>query len=74
MNKVNVAGVGMISFVKPGQSEPYAVMGAEAARLAPQDVRWHESLAGLLRLAGRLDEAEAHEREAKRLRNNGSRR
>jgi len=37
MNKVNVAGVGMISFVKPGQSEPYAVMGAEAARLALAD-------------------------------------
>ena len=27
-----VAGVGMIPFVKPGTSEPYHVMGAEAAR------------------------------------------
>lgn len=32
-----VAGVGMIPFVKPGASEPYHLMGAEAARLALAD-------------------------------------
>ena len=32
-SRVYVAGVGMIPFVKPGASEPYHVMGAEAARL-----------------------------------------
>ena len=32
--KVVVAGVGMIPFTKPGRSEPYDVMGAEAARRA----------------------------------------
>ncbi len=37
MANVHVAGVGMIPFVKPGQSEPYAVMGAEAAKLALSD-------------------------------------
>ena len=37
MTNVHVAGVGMIPFVKPGQSEPYAIMGAEAARLALSD-------------------------------------
>jgi len=34
---VHVAGVGMIPFSKPGASEPYHVMGAEAARLALAD-------------------------------------
>ncbi|SPA54632.1 lipid-transfer protein [Cupriavidus taiwanensis] len=34
---VVVAGVGMIPFRKPGQSDPYAVMGANAARLALED-------------------------------------
>ncbi|GMV54569.1 MAG: lipid-transfer protein [Betaproteobacteria bacterium] len=37
--KVFVAGVGMIPFVKPGASEPYFVMGANAARVAMQDAR-----------------------------------
>ncbi len=32
-----VAGVGMIPFKKPGQSDPYAVMGANATRLALED-------------------------------------
>ena len=34
---VVVAGVGMIPFKKPGQSESYSVMGATAARLALED-------------------------------------
>lgn len=34
---VHVAGVGMIPFSKPGASEPYHVMGVEAARLALAD-------------------------------------
>ena len=37
--KVFVAGVGMIPFAKPGQSEPYMVMGERAARLALEDAR-----------------------------------
>ena len=37
MDKVVVAGVGMIPFAKPGSSDPYDVMGAEAARLALTD-------------------------------------
>ena len=36
-NKVFVAGVGMVPFAKPGASESYLVMGANAARLALQD-------------------------------------
>ena len=36
-NKVYVAGVGMIPFLKPGKSETYDVMGAEALRLALAD-------------------------------------
>ena len=36
-SKVVVAGVGMIPFAKPGASEPYDIMGAEAARLALKD-------------------------------------
>jgi acetyl-CoA acetyltransferase len=35
--KVFVAGVGMIPFKKPGTSEPYDVMGAQAVRLALAD-------------------------------------
>ncbi|KAA0179157.1 lipid-transfer protein [Cupriavidus cauae] len=35
--KVHVAGVGMIPFSKPGKSEPYMVMGEQAARLALDD-------------------------------------
>ena len=35
--KVVIAGVGMIPFVKPGQSETYAVMGEQAVRLALAD-------------------------------------
>ncbi|MCF4165872.1 lipid-transfer protein [Zavarzinia compransoris] len=34
---VLVAGVGMIPFTKPGQSDPYHVMGAAAARTALED-------------------------------------
>jgi acetyl-CoA acetyltransferase len=37
MNKVVVAGVGMIPFVKPGTSDPYNDMGYQAARLALDD-------------------------------------
>ncbi|AMO24099.1 lipid-transfer protein [Ramlibacter tataouinensis] len=36
-SKVVVAGVGMIPFKKPGQSETYPVMGAQAVRLALAD-------------------------------------
>ncbi|HYD62220.1 MAG TPA: lipid-transfer protein [Noviherbaspirillum sp.] len=35
--KVNVVGVGMIPFTKPGASDPYPVMGARAAKLALED-------------------------------------
>jgi acetyl-CoA acetyltransferase len=37
MRKVVVAGVGMVPFKKPGASESYDLMGAQAARLALQD-------------------------------------
>ncbi|NQV64778.1 MAG: lipid-transfer protein [SAR86 cluster bacterium] len=37
MSKVKVAGVGMIPFTKPGQSEDYATMGEKAARIAIED-------------------------------------
>src|SRR5262252_8806149 len=37
--RVVVAGVGMIPFKKPGQSDTYPVMGAQAARLALADAR-----------------------------------
>jgi sterol carrier protein 2 len=42
--RVNVAGVGMIKFAKPGASEEYDVMAAKAARAALQDagVRYDE--------------------------------
>ncbi len=36
-NKVYVAGVGMIPFLKPGASDTYDVMGARASRLALED-------------------------------------
>lgn len=36
-HKVVVAGVGMIPFKKPGTSETYDLMGAEAARIAMRD-------------------------------------
>jgi acetyl-CoA C-acetyltransferase len=36
-DKVIIAGVGMIPFRKPGQSAPYDVMGADAARAALKD-------------------------------------
>lgn len=36
-NKVIVAGVGMTPFVKPGENEPYTVMGANAIQMALQD-------------------------------------
>ena len=35
--KAYVAGVGMIPFVKPGQSDPFDVMGAKATQLALKD-------------------------------------
>lgn len=35
--KVVIAGVGMVPFKKPGQSEPYDQMGAKAARAALKD-------------------------------------
>jgi acetyl-CoA acetyltransferase len=37
--KVQVVGVGMIPFTKPGASESYQVMGARAARIALDDAR-----------------------------------
>ncbi len=37
MSKVQVAGVGMIPFTKPGQSDDYNVMGETAAKLAIED-------------------------------------
>jgi len=37
--KVVVAGVGMVPFAKPGASDPYYVMGGQAARLALTDAR-----------------------------------
>ncbi|MBV1878520.1 MAG: lipid-transfer protein [Pseudomonadales bacterium] len=37
MSKVQVAGVGMIPFTKPGQSDDYHVMGETAARIAIED-------------------------------------
>jgi sterol carrier protein 2 len=36
-DKVRVAGVGMVKFVKPGKSEAYDVMGAKAALAALED-------------------------------------
>lgn len=36
-DRIVVAGVGMIPFKKPGQSDPYTVMGAQAIRLALAD-------------------------------------
>ncbi|PAU86124.1 lipid-transfer protein [Pseudomonas sp. WN033] len=36
-NKVIVAGVGMVKFTKPGKSDMYDVMGAQAARSALED-------------------------------------
>ncbi|WP_288902959.1 lipid-transfer protein [uncultured Sneathiella sp.] len=36
-NKIVVAGVGMTPFVKPGQNEPYTVMGAKAINMALAD-------------------------------------
>lgn len=36
-NKVIVAGVGMTKFVKPGDNEPYPVMGADAVNMALKD-------------------------------------
>ena len=41
---VHVVGVGMIPFTKPGQSDPYTVMGARAAKLALDDARVDYSL------------------------------
>lgn len=37
LGKAQVVGVGMTNFVKPGASEPYDILGAEAARAAIQD-------------------------------------
>jgi len=36
-NMVKIAGVGMVKFTKPGKSEMYDVMGAQAARAALED-------------------------------------
>jgi acetyl-CoA acetyltransferase len=36
-NKVNVIGVGMVKFSKPGASDPYNVMASQAARVALDD-------------------------------------
>ena len=36
-NKIVVAGVGMTPFVKPGQNQPYTVMGAKAINMALAD-------------------------------------
>jgi acetyl-CoA acetyltransferase len=36
-NKVNVIGVGMVKFNKPGKSDPYNVMASQAARTALDD-------------------------------------
>ncbi|MBP6839966.1 MAG: hypothetical protein KA190_21905, partial [Kofleriaceae bacterium] len=38
-NRVNVIGVGMVPFAKPGKSEPYNVMAAKAARTALEDAK-----------------------------------
>lgn len=38
-NKIVVAGVGMIPFTKPGKSDDYATMGANAAKAALADAR-----------------------------------
>jgi len=35
--RVNILGVGMIPFAKPGASDEYDVMGANAARAALED-------------------------------------
>ena len=43
---VHVVGVGMIPFTKPGQSDPYTVMGARAARLALEDAGMPYELVG----------------------------
>ena len=37
MDRVVVAGVGMVPFAKPSKSESYVQMGEKAARLALQD-------------------------------------
>jgi len=37
MSSVKIAGVGMVKFSKPGQSDPYRVMGANAIKLALKD-------------------------------------
>ncbi len=37
MSKVNVIGVGMVKFGKPGSSDPYNVMASSAARAALED-------------------------------------
>ncbi len=37
MSKVNVIGVGMVEFGKPGKSDPYNVMASSAARKALED-------------------------------------
>src|SRR5215469_6573904 len=39
MRRVNVIGVGMTKFAKPGQSEDYHVMASKAARAALQDAK-----------------------------------
>ncbi|MCT8987592.1 thiolase family protein [Shewanella phaeophyticola] len=46
MNKVRVAGVGMIPFCKPSQQPPYRVMAAEAITLALADAGLHAKTIG----------------------------
>ncbi|GGQ29202.1 lipid-transfer protein [Shewanella litoralis] len=46
MNKVRVAGVGMIPFCKPGQQPSYRVMAAEAIKLALADAGLHAKTIG----------------------------
>ena len=38
-NKVVIAGVGMVPFKKPGQSDPYDIMGQNATRMP----RWNDA-------------------------------
>ena len=37
MSTARIAGVGMVKFAKPGQSEPYRVMASKAIKQAIQD-------------------------------------
>ncbi len=41
MSKALIAGVGMVKFTKPGRSEAYAALGAQAATAALADAGMH---------------------------------